>query len=511
MKAKVMVMALLLVSTTLVAPVSASTTTPDSDNCDSVDLTVRLFNPLDDTSDCWADVDEIRQGSKAQERADILSRAETMQADQETTVTAYHNTLENARTVAWTKAEVAALKALENNSSQAETRVAARAAVEAYYSRMIQNLLQYRDSRMQELEYLAETRDNLSLASAALEVHVYGFGSVVDTSYDWTLTEDNTNAQVTLPNGSVYNMTTFSWGYTDQDTGVHHSTQPLYWGDNIETVNEENHYVDYIRFYSSYDNQTATAYNSSEIDALVQEMQSQNTQMLSNINETVNGLYGSYVRGELDIEEYRSVQATAMGWSPDLNSTGYSIYAVTALGQAGEEIPDLNQTGSMTIETSEFTANNSSETLTGLMTGSPPSGDAWTVNTTYDPANANGSLMFHVSASNRSVELTEPFTLVGAEDSDGSEIQQVQMQRYNYRTSNFSELGDKLDRLIELRQEEQIRIEEASSGGGGGGGGIGWPGSDTGGFGLGGGVVMLAIAAVLVGIGVKLYFEVMTP
>ncbi|MFC4407957.1 hypothetical protein [Haloarchaeobius iranensis] len=509
MKGRVMVMAFLLLSTALVGPVSASTTTPDSDNCDTVDLTVRLFNPFDDTSDCWVDVDEIRQGSKEQERADMLSRADTMDASEETVTNAFHNTLENARTVAWTKAEVAALKALENNSSQAETRVAARSAVEQYYSRMVHNLLEDREQRMEELAYLAATRDNLSLNSAALEQHHTDI-STNDVSFSWDLVRDNPDTQVPLPNGSTMNISTFTMSYTDQRNGIDYSNVPVWFDYSHNNVNDPEQEIGYIKYYSTYDNRTTEAYNSSEFEALYDEMLSQNTQMLSNINETVNGLYGSYVRGELDIEEYRSVQATAMGWSPDLNSTGYSIYAVTALGQAGEEIPNLNLTGSMTIQTDEFTANNSTETLTGLMTGEPPSGDAWTVNTTYDPANANGSLMFHVSASNRSVELSEPFTLVGAEDQDGSEIQQVQMQRYNYRTSNFSELGDKLDRLIELRQEEQIRIEEASNGGGGGGGGIGWPGGGAG-LGIGGGVVMIAIAAVLVGIGVKLYFEVMTP
>ncbi len=415
--------------------------------------------------------------------------------------------------MAWTKAEVATLNALENNSSQAETRVAARNAVRRYYSRMLQNVIADRNAKWEEFEYLDEVRRNESLNSSTFYIDWAANDDRLDLSITNRTVVDRYN--YTLPNGSVVQFAAMDAKGDGSHVGGGGIGQ--YYGPLVEGAtlvgNDDygNDGVANVDVFSEYDGQQVHVYNGSRWWAIVTEIESQNQQMLDNMNSTVNGLYGSYVRGELDIEEYQSVQAAAMDSSQNLDETGYSFYSVVALAQAGATTPNLNTTGSMTISTDEFTANNTTEELTGLAVGDPPDGSGnWTVGTTYNPANGNGTLTFHVEASNRSVVLTEPFELTGATDKDGDAIEVVEGQEYNYRTNDYEELGEKLDRMIELRQEEQERIEEAANGGSGGG--IGWPDIGAGaGFALGGGVVMLAIAAVLVGIGVKLYIEVVTP
>lgn len=482
------------------------------DECDPsiVDYGVALMSPATAaynyaTSDGCA-VDEVLQGNKEQEAQDIHANAETLNASTRSFTNAQHNALENARTIAWTQAEVATLKALENNSSISETRVAAREAVRDYYSRLLHNIVQDRNAKWQEIGYLYQTRENESLG---VENFTFTWGAGEEHITNTTVAPRDT---VTLPNGSTVEVVAM-YGHEDSRVGdpdYNYNFDGPLWHDGELTYDGSTTNPGQITVTSTYDNETVVAYNSSMYWALMQEARAQNQQMLDNMNSTVNGLYGSYVRGELDIEEYRSVQAAAMGWGQDLDETGYSTYAVVALAQAGEQVPDLNATGSMTIETPYY-ANGTNETLTGLVVGEPTDGSSsWQVGQTYDPDNSNGTVTFHVSGTNESIELDRPFTLVGAEGSEGQEISTVETQQYNYRTSNFSELGDKLDLLIELRQEEQERIEEASNGDSGGG--IAWPDFGAGaGLALGGGVVMLAIVAVLVGIGVKLYFEVMTP
>lgn len=519
-KLAVMVIVAMLVSTALVAPVAAST--PDDDDgtgfagdpCgrDVIGVAVDMLQGnFDKSTECR--IEQIRQGNKEQEMQDIHARSATLATSVDSFLDGTHNSLENARTVAWTKAEVATLNALENNSTQAETRVAAREAVRDYYSRMLANVIADQNAKMEEVSYLAEVRQNESLNTTTFYL------DVTEITADYQPQSSNfadlnvtIREQYELPNGSTVQVRSLQGRIDWCSAGCeydYYGTGPISFTNNSWTPNAGWEQL-YIR--SQYDGETVTVYNGSRWQAIEQEILSQNQQMLDNMNSTVNGLYGSYVRGELDINEYQSVQAAAMDSSQNLDETGYSFYSVVALAQAGATTPDLNTTGSMTISTDEFTANNTTEELTGLVVGDPPDGSGnWTVGDTYNPANGNGTLTFHVEASNRSVVLTEPFNLTGATDKQGDPIAVVEGQEYNYRTNDYEELGEKLDRMIELRQEEQTRIEEAANGGSGGGG-IGWPDiGSAAGFALGGGVVMLVLAAVLVGVGVKLYIEVMTP
>ncbi|MFC4406402.1 hypothetical protein [Haloarchaeobius iranensis] len=537
MKARVMVMAALLLSTALVGPaMAASAPAAGSTGAEPVDRTTAQPEPPEDpVGGCNAsvaeramdfglkiavpayaaydiadssdecNVGEILQGNKEQEKGDIHSEAEKIRANQEAAVTGVHNSLNDARTIAWTKAECATLDALEANATQAETRVQARAAVEDYYSRMLHNFVQERNQLMYEMSYLHRVQNSEDLAS-----------NVSEWEFDWArndISVQNRNRTATerlnytLPNGSTVAVVTPEWVVHYNDFANPDDITVHFWWDS-----SSQHHPDGFRYQSHYNGDVVTAYNSTRIDQIVDRIESQNQQMLDNLNYTVNGLYGSYLRGNLNISDYRSVQCTADEVGRGVEGTYYSIYAVTALAKAGAETPNLSTTGSMTIATSQFNShvNNSTEEFTGLLVGTTAPDGGWQVGETYDPATINGSVSFHVSDSNRSFYLTEPFTLVGAEDESGGDISSVNTTQYQYRTSNFSELGDKLDRLIQLRMEEQEEIEEAANPGDGGT--IGWPGlGGAGGLALGGSLATLAIAAILVGIGVKLYIEVMTP
>ncbi|MFC4407970.1 hypothetical protein [Haloarchaeobius iranensis] len=518
----VMVMAALLVSTTLVAPAAAAAPDDDDDGdgfagdpCgrDAIAIGIDILQGnLDKSTECR--IEEIRQGNKQQEMQDIHSRSETLAVYSDSFLDGQANSLEHARTVAWTKAEVAALNALENNSTQAQTRRAAISAVEEYYSILLRNLAADRNAKWEDFMYLARTVEMEELNQSTFEIDYATYDDRLNHGLgEYNLTD---TMNYTLPNGSVIEfeaMHGHASGSHVGGGGIGSHSGPLVQGatwPNSDDYGPED--VEYIHVLSTFENDTVMVYNSSRWWTTIERIESQNQQMLDNLNSTVNGLYGSYVRGNLDIEEYQSTQAAAMDSSQNLRETGWMFWATHSLAQAGATVPNLSTTGSMTIQTAETTPNNSTEELTGLMVGDPPDGSGtWTVGTTYNPANSSGSLTFLVSATNRSVELSEPFTLVRAEDADGNEIAVVESQEYQYRTNNYSELGEKLDRLIELRRIEQQRIEEASNSTGGTGN-IGWPGlGGAGGLALGGGVVTIAIAAVLVGIGLKLYVEVMTP
>lgn len=495
-----------LVAQPLIAPVAAAGDEDGfaGDPCgrDVIQISIDMLQGnLDKSTECR--IQEILDGSDEQEMQDIHAQAETLSVSSDSYTDGVSNSLENARTVAWTKAEVATLNALENNSTQEETRIAARNAVRDYYSRMLQNVVADRNSKLDEVYYLISVRDNQSLASETIrrEADFADDTRIIEdwngdsmTRYEPGLIVREGGDTVALPNGSTVNLTHFD-ASTSSDNGSTVGSAPFYTGfsNDYQTVEE-------LRVVSTYNNSTVVAYNGSEYHNLIDEINAQNQQLLSNTNTTVNGLYGSYVRGELNVSEYQSVQAAAMDSSQDLDETGYSMYSVVALAQAGATVPDLNETGSITVTTSEFTANNTTEDLTGLMVGDPPDGSGnWTVGDTYDPANGNGTLTFHVEASNRSVILTEPFELTGATDKDGAAIQVVEGQKYNYETNDYSELGKKLDLLIELREEEQERIEAASSTSGGGLNWGGWPSQQE--LLAGGTITFLVLggAAILVG------------
>lgn len=447
-----------------------------------------LYDAVNGGDEC--DMETVLQGNQEQEMQDIHANAQTLSTDQQSTITAYTNALNDARTVAWTEAECATLDALEANRSQEVTRQWARENITRYYSRMETNVVADFQSKISRLAYLGQVKQNESLDSSILTT-APTYPSTIGSDHDingisnWSVGSQSTT--IPLSNGSNTTLQTVELEVYSSSDGTEYVPVSWYIDDRTDDVRQ-------LRFESSYNNSTVVALDLYPYYQVMQDIESQNTQMLSNANTTVNGLYGSYVRGNLNVSDYRSVQCTADSVGVGVNSTYYSIYAVSALAKAGAEVPDLNQTGSITIESSQFVVNGSNETLTGLLVSSEVPNNSWTVGQTYDPAAINGSQSFHVEASNRSMYLEEPFTIVGMTDENGDNVSSVNTTEYNYRTDNFSELSTKLDRLIELREEEQVRIEEASTGGDGGG--FGWP--DIGGAELGGiSIVLLGGVALL--------------
>jgi hypothetical protein len=108
---------------------------------------------------------------------------------------------------------------------------------------------------------------------------------------------------------------------------------------------------------------------------------------------------------------------------------------------------------------------------TGLLYASDAPSGGWQVNTTYDGANLSGTVLW-AARGGQMIDLSDQtFTVNSAHSESGEELQQVEMREYTYKTSNISELQQAYDDLLEVRQEQQERIQQVGGGGGGSGSG----------------------------------------
>jgi hypothetical protein len=548
-----------------------------TEDCTNVDFAVYMFSAmLLNRGDCALKnrdtIEEIKDGNKEQERIDLYQRGLSVNASARSYLTSFNNSLADARGSVWLKVEVRVAEVLENQTDvdgdgdhdQADVRIAARNVIEDYYTRKQINLIERWNLQRSSFGYLKNLDNNESLN----RVRVPKVGD--------SFPHSNYSTTITLINGSdkeitVYRRKTGSPAFNYlAPVAKSAGTEADNWGSTnswndpedspIVLSPDESNHTDPLQV-ELYE----TAWNT---------INSQSTQLLSNANTTANGLYGSYVRGNLDVSEFVSAAAQASEWSTNYSQTGYQSYAVASLASSGLSTPNLSETASMNItytrspgadtklvtveataqsaltgtatwdvgigDTRRIVANpangqvrtvtlevptdsilmlrhngtsnllNSSVgstatlgavqaevtavegqanvTETGLLYADAAPTGGWQVGQSYHPDSLSASTVMWAAENGGVEQLDSAFTIEGAQKKDGTELQTVEMREYTKRVSDFSGLQNATQNLIELREEQQARLESL----GGGGGGGAW--FDFDGLGGIGSVGMLAVA-----------------
>lgn len=413
-------------------------------------------------------VDEVRAAEENQTKVDIYSAASGQKARSEEFEAVYGNYLNDSESIAWMKAEAAIAEAYKNGSTQSEAKVAAREAVSDYYAVKQINLIQSWNSTAKSAMYLrerAEQEANINKYMVQGRDRYSDHKNSPGTGPDYfEITDWNDSAQVTLVNSSTrtsHALLVEDTTYTG-DTGKAHVASGEVAIDDGGGGHRYAHKVQVAAPDSNYDHMDYVFYQ--DYKDRWDRIEAKNTALQDEADLFVDAIWQDLEDGNTDATDILSRNSKMFEYGTATQQNGTYYDSIAAAAGMGLETPDLNETGQMTI------TDGGGATHDGILHArNAPDNGTWTVGETYDPDNITGPV-FMSTTEGETLELTRPFTLDGATDTDGNERSTVDTTRYNYQTANTSELNNKYADLLRLTgqlQERSESVDSESSGGGG--------------------------------------------
>ncbi|MXR20769.1 hypothetical protein [Halobacterium bonnevillei] len=376
------------------------------------------------------------------------------QADQSTTI--LNNTvLDGAQTMSWTQGKASFMDALSANKSKAVARQWASENVTTYYSVTETNVVRQFNATTKELQYLAGVHEAHSDLGPAYQ----------DTRVDNSIAEsDFVSFNYTLSNGTNVSYVAVYNQFDGNDGGHVVALSDL--SNQLSSADASSLYFDGIKLQSAY-NQSAVPvlgtggqddYN--RFHNLLNELQTQEGQMSTNIEAWSNQTYDSWEAGNVNITDVPDPITLAKQFATDYNSTGHYAYAGADLAMMGVKT-EMNT--SFTVEVPS-----ENETLYGQMY------------TDWEPAATNGSLetghLYNVSKTDEIVYMAtnDGLRAIGSDFKitsmtnvkTGESTNSTTTESYNTQTADVTLTQEQLQQLLELRESVQEREEAAASGGG---------------------------------------------
>ncbi|WP_049967987.1 hypothetical protein [Haloferax prahovense] len=401
----------------------------------------------DDTSQLYIDADAN------QTHVDVYQHGKTMRSGMETTDAVMTNQVEDgSRNIAWAKAKIAAIEALNRGESQAEVKNASKAAVEDYYTTMQMNYIGQYNDVVRKYHYLNETYEGHSELSSNVETGnvnestgIWVFKAGFDYSYDGL-----NSTTYTAANGTEVNVSTVQFASGSETsllaTGGSRKSKLMIEGyDYAEYGSEPNLAVLNIN------------HSANRLDAI----ETANSQMKSNADLYVENLMNAYSSGDIDISDIPDPSTLSQEYATEYNSTGYYAFAGADLALMGV---GTSMNHSMAFEMADGTVYNGS-----LYTNWEPESTEgeWETGVTYYPSNATDSMVFF--ATNQGlIAADQPFTITQMTNvKTGETVENTTTQSYNRQTQNASLTLEELQSLLELQNELDAQKDDAIGGGGG--------------------------------------------
>lgn len=436
--------------------------------------------------------------------------AETYAAD-DTILTMVNNRILDSYAVAWHKAKVAAISALNGAKTEADAKLDVEAAIQDYYTVLQENLLnrfdevaislrnqmdlEEADATLSQIRYYSEDEEGDVFAWSTPDIHLQDesvtlLDGTVSTHKIWNI--DGPSQQDFLYNGT-YNMTSYTPGKFGPTTTVLRNPEPSH----IE-----------IQSYSGstprigYDLRTWRNTYIALMDA--------ETQMQSNGSVYTTNLYQNFVTGDLSLTDVIDPTTLAVELSTDYKTTGVHAFAAAeaaVLGIPGDtehamvvELVDSGITVDATLWTDWEPEGVGNPFVVGTMYDPPDSGGApvfisyeydgdayiegadvfvkqsdgtWysDENVTYDNTTFHNTTATEGSANvvqTDFVQVTEPFIIKSATNlSTGESVSTVGLEDKNPQTADVALSAAELAEIAALR--EALLSFEAPAGGAAGG------------------------------------------
>ncbi|OAQ54805.1 hypothetical protein HTG_04355 [Natrinema mahii] len=435
-----------------------------------------------------------------QDANDIYNYGLNGMAGTEAAFTFFDNYLNDTRSPARMRMQVAVSQAYQNGSSEIKATSDARAAVTEYYTVKEENLLRtyntslhLADGMVQRTETSGfDPKNTTRLVGSSSEGYSYSFtGSFrIVGSTTVELGDNSTTVQMPVMETTLGSIGTHSsygkvnvtstarftlLNATDAHTLQFEDTDGSETGSFDMSFTQINlrHAVDPATYpkhvyldVSKFENRRST-------------ITDQRDEMLNYSESFVSNTWSAYEEGRINANDVVSRLTQLEGFSQDAvgeNATMDDV--VVALSSMGLATPDLNSTGYMSVEfTPEAGSNPDPITQEGmLLSSSSPESGSWSANTTYTPneiENSTPLMMATDTGEQYTINASENVTLYEIVDTDGDNVENTTTDELpeNYDTVDtaqlISDLNTSLQRIEELEQQKQENEEQE--------GGIGLP------------------------------------
>jgi len=503
--------ALLLVSTAVGAPIGTAAAASSTEECSGVDAIIYDMTTIDgiwsmqdkDEHPCSPAyqraqaIEELKNDSAQQEELDIYNAALEQQANNEVFTDVSDNYLNDSRSIAWMHAETAIANAYKNGSSESVAKSEARAAVSDYYASKQVNMIERWNVSVASMLSAEEVAKNQSGVDDAFVQ--FAFTTSQGTFYR-DISDNIQTREVELVNGSTKDVKMIKT-YSNSDYTVWYSVWGTKKSDGSDTdvASSSESWVRVKAPDSNYEKIVMMEHGGYE--TAWDQTQAMNSDLQSEVDPFVNSTWTAYQNDEINASDVISRNNLMFRYGTDaLNNSNQSLYDSTAaLSTMGLDTPNINNTGSMTVvyEGVEYT---------GMVLAQEAPNGTWETGETYNTSNIGGTVLLATTDGQR-IDMKGEFTLEAMKNQDGDQIEETQATKVVYKTSNTSELLNKMERIAELRA--QIEATKPKAGGGGtsdGGDGPGFLEALASFLGISAG----AAAVVLLGAGVVVY-KVYTP
>jgi hypothetical protein len=481
MKRRILSVALvvLLVVSSGFSPVGTALAAEQGD-CSNLDdfvmfLTLGAVNAEDCSRQAYVEdaVQEMKESDANQTEVDIYSAASGVKSGQQSWNGPMDNYLQDTDSVAWMKAEKAVAEAYKNGSTKSEAKVAAKEAIAGYYATKQLNLIEQWNvsvSQTQTLREQAEMEDGISEFYVDVPNRT-GTSSTTGETFiiGWNRTHSQT---VSLVNGTTedaaavwvmsYNVDGDTWKHYQGDGSANATvntgtTNDIVAPNTVDTIPTNITTLRVNPPNDNYDKQTVL--NFTEFKNRWDRIDSQNSALQNEADNFVEATWTDFDDGSVNASDVVSSHTAMFEYGVRSGNESEGLWRSTAaLSMMGYDSPDLNKSGTMTVE-----YNNTN--YTGVVLADSAPGGTWDVGTSYDPSTFD-SPVFMATTEGKKVDFNANFTVVGMTAKDGTQINSTQTTKYVYKTSNTSELLALQEDLTELRQE----IEDRETDGGGSGG-----------------------------------------
>jgi len=404
-------------------------------------------------------------GTDAQQtKIDLYQSAQNSKAQSENYQTTLDNYLSDTQTQARIIGKNAYIRALNNGSSKAAAKTAAKSAVADYYAVKQKNLASQWDTQMAESQYLdgiAESESGISSDYLSPNATKYDTATCVadvrtdDRSGSATVTLVNqTQITVTQISGTVIADTSSCGTSSDSSWSATPVSGPADVGNNYgvkihgETVKPPN--TDYTALtyvdFTAYESYWAT-------------IEAQNTQVQNDMDTLAENTYSAYQSGEINNSDLVDPYVLANQQSAGDDFQGWAAAQLTMLGTNSPE--NFDQIGSFNVTTESGTQYEGV-----LFSQENPASGQFENGTTYNTSNIAGTQ--YVVTSDRIVELDGEFTIDSISTQDGQTVQNVTIQKTTYETTNVTELKQQYEDLAQKRAEIEAREQNLRGSAGGG-------------------------------------------
>ncbi|WP_435145632.1 hypothetical protein [Halobaculum sp. P14] len=410
-------------------------------------------------------IEQMQQIDKNETQLSIYQAAVTSKSRLETTKTTYRNYLNDTESSAWMLAEMEIAEAYKNGSSKAIAKAQARKAIARYYAKKQINLIQQWNTTVAStytLEKQADTSSNVSDGFVSARQKSMNDEQCLSTSID-----GNSTSTVTLVNSSTVNVRALSFSVTTNPCGSIEGSTTI-----TKTINSglapggeygDVQYV-YVKGHMSSADRIRYLYFAEWAD-LWRRIEQQNSNLQAEVGPFVNSTWTAFQTGKINASDVISRNTAMFRYGVDTIQNDTSMYtSVAALATMGLDTPNINGTGQMTVHYDGLTYH-------GLVLAQQAPGGSWTAGRTYNASNITGNVML-VTVDGERIPLHGEFTITAMTAEDGTSMQTVKATKVVYKTSNASELMNKMEEIRALREELEEREPKAGGGGTGSGGGL---------------------------------------